>query len=181
MTKERGSKYGDPGNGWKTIGGPPDGADGVHIRYTKDSSGRWAVTGLYVHGPALTGETLRALRLARWEASQNKPGAIDPGSADDDDLTLGQLRSRSVEVAERMRQRGDNVKPLTRGGLGRPDGTDAFYQQVARAYRQYAEESRAPAAAIADEAEVPVRTVHRWIAEARRRGHLPEGRRGRVG
>ncbi|GAA4664048.1 helix-turn-helix domain-containing protein [Amycolatopsis dongchuanensis] len=180
MAEER-SDRGSAGNGWKTIGDPPEGADGVHVRYTKDASGRWVVTGLYVHGPALTGETLRALRLARWEAHQNKPGAIDPGDADDDDLTLGQLRNRSADVAELMRERADHVKPTMRGGLGRPDGTDAFYEEVARAYKQYAEESRAPAAAIARETGVPVRTVHRWISEARRRGHLPAGRRGRVG
>lgn len=171
-------------NGWKTIGGPPQGADGAHVRYARDESGRWVITDVYVHGPGLTGETLRGLSLARIEAMQNGPKAVDPGSADDGDLTLGELRRRGAEVTEhekRRRKKLDGV--VTRGGLSRPDGRDPdeFYSEVATAYRQYAEASKSPAAAMAQEAEVPVKTVHRWISEARRRGHLPPGRRGRVG
>jgi hypothetical protein len=34
---------------------------------------------------------------------------------------------------------------------------------------------------LAEESDVPVGTVHRWILEARRRGFLPSARQGRVG
>lgn len=67
--------------------------------------------------------------------------------------------------------------------LTRPDGSapDDFYRLVARAYGTYAAESRAPGKAMAHEAGVPTTTAHRWIREARRRGHLPPGRRGVAG
>jgi hypothetical protein len=65
----------------------------------------------------------------------------------------------------------------------RPDGTDpdGFSAKVAAAYREYAPQTRAPALKIADEAGVPVATVRSWIREARRRGKLPQGRKGRAG
>lgn len=67
--------------------------------------------------------------------------------------------------------------------LRRPNGllTDDFLRRLSAAYLELAMKDRAPAPAIARQTGAPVRTVHRWIAEARKRGHLPPGRRGRVG
>ncbi|MFJ4794137.1 hypothetical protein [Kitasatospora purpeofusca] len=64
-----------------------------------------------------------------------------------------------------------------------PDGrlTDEFLRDVAEAYTWLTEANRRPAPGIADMAEVPVRTVHRWIYEARKRGILPPARPGRAG
>ena len=59
--------------------------------------------------------------------------------------------------------------------------TDEFLKDVAAAYRWYADAQKAPAPAISEMAEVPVRTVHRWIYEARKRGILPPARTGRAG
>ncbi|MFJ3024072.1 hypothetical protein ACIPH4_24470 [Streptomyces tendae] len=59
--------------------------------------------------------------------------------------------------------------------------TDDFLRDVAEAYRWFAEAKQPPAPGIADIAEVPVRTVHRWIYEARKRGILPPARTGRAG
>jgi uncharacterized protein YggE len=58
---------------------------------------------------------------------------------------------------------------------------DAFYQQVAEAYRDAVQDTRKVAVVLAEEAQVPVGTVHRWILEARRRGFLPSARQGRAG
>lgn len=65
----------------------------------------------------------------------------------------------------------------------RPGGMDPelFYQLVAAAYNEYVRETRAAGARIAEEAGVPVTTAHRWIREARRRGFLPLGQRGKTG
>jgi transposase len=67
--------------------------------------------------------------------------------------------------------------------LTRPDGRDpdGFYQQVAEAYRDVVQTTPKVAKALAEEANVPVGTVHRWIMEARRRGFLPSARQGRAG
>ncbi len=61
--------------------------------------------------------------------------------------------------------------------------TDEFLGEVAEAYRWATESQKAPAPAIAEvaESEVSVRTVHRWIYEARKRGILPPARVGRAG
>ncbi|MFF2215028.1 hypothetical protein [Streptomyces antibioticus] len=66
----------------------------------------------------------------------------------------------------------------------RPPGgrlTDDFLEEVADAYRWFTEARRPPAPAIAETADVPVRTVHRWVYEARKRGILPPARAGRAG
>ncbi|TXJ80673.1 hypothetical protein E2C11_11025 [Streptomyces lavendulae] len=64
-----------------------------------------------------------------------------------------------------------------------PEGriTDTFLGDVAEAYRWFTEAKRPPAPAISEMSGAPVRTVHRWIYEARKRGILPPARTGRAG
>jgi hypothetical protein len=64
-----------------------------------------------------------------------------------------------------------------------PEGriTDDFLQDVADAYRWHADRDMPPAPSIAELSGAPVRTVHRWIYEARKRGILPPARSGRAG
>lgn len=67
--------------------------------------------------------------------------------------------------------------------LRRPDGLDpaGFYRLLAAHYRVVVVRTAAPAPVLAEAAGVPTATVHRWIAEARRRGFLPAARKGRAG
>jgi hypothetical protein len=60
---------------------------------------------------------------------------------------------------------------------------DRFYESVATAYEYLVTEkgSRRPALELAERNDVPVTTVHRWITEARRRGLLGPGVKGRAG
>ena len=64
--------------------------------------------------------------------------------------------------------------------MTRPDGSnpDSFYFQVADAYRDIVRNNRKVAVVLAEEADVPVGTVHRWILESRRRGFLPQPGKG---
>jgi hypothetical protein len=64
-----------------------------------------------------------------------------------------------------------------------PDGrlTDEYLREVAAMYLREVRAKRSPAPMIAAAADVPVRTVHRWIAEARRRDILPKATRGKAG
>ncbi|CAM5239812.1 hypothetical protein SVIOM342S_05141 [Streptomyces violaceorubidus] len=73
---------------------------------------------------------------------------------------------------------GDRVPQLTA-----PEGrlTDDFLKDVADAYRWATEAGRSPAPAIAEISGAPVRTVHRWVYEARKRDILPPARTGRAG
>lgn len=150
---------------------------------------------LYLHGEALTAEMLRKISLSRLEAWRN--GEVDnPMSSgrkdalqkrrreaqDDAGLTVADLRSRAKDIEERRQDLVERFA-LAAEPITRPDGSDpeGFYRHLAMRYRIYAVETKAPARAIADEAQVPVTTVHRWIREARQRGFLPPGRKGRVG
>jgi hypothetical protein len=142
-------------DGWETVPGP-HGVDGLHVRVqTRD--GRLVITGVHLHSAEeITGTTLRAVSLARIEA-----------------LVNGQLYEEYVALM--------SLEP--RPALSRPgrEDPDEFYLRVAHAYQEYAARTKAPASAIAQEAGVPVGTAQGWVREARRRGHLPPGRRGRVG
>jgi hypothetical protein len=64
-----------------------------------------------------------------------------------------------------------------------PDGAkgDGFYQQVAMVYSTLAAASNRPAVELAEANQVPLTTAHRWVKEARRRGFLPPGQKGRRG
>lgn len=57
---------------------------------------------------------------------------------------------------------------------------DEFYATIGAAYQQAAESSRNPAVKVGEAAGAPVKTVHRWVAEARKRGHLPPARPGKA-
>jgi hypothetical protein len=58
---------------------------------------------------------------------------------------------------------------------------DAFYAAVADAYRFLSLASTRPAVELADANDVPATTSRRWIKEARRRGLLAPGQKGRRG
>lgn len=57
---------------------------------------------------------------------------------------------------------------------------DAFSELVARHYRRCATLSNRPAQMMADQAGIPARRVHFWVREARLRGKLPPGQRGKA-
>jgi hypothetical protein len=59
--------------------------------------------------------------------------------------------------------------------------TDDFLHTVARAYAIAALKGLPPAPAIAEQAGVSRRAVHKWVYTARKRGIMPPGTRGRVG
>jgi hypothetical protein len=52
---------------------------------------------------------------------------------------------------------------------------------VASVYSALAASSNRPAVELAESNDVPLTTAHRWMKEARRRGFLPPGQKGRRG
>lgn len=89
-------------------------------------------------------------------------------------LPLAQLEA----VANTPTRCRSHDEPLRRPGRH----ADAeFHQHVAARYQTLAACTRAAAAELAAEANVPVATAHRWIAAARRLGYLPPARQGRAG
>lgn len=129
----------------------------VYATWEEQRDGRLVVTGLCLRGSAdhpLTADALRAVPIGRLEAMPN--------------------RFREA-VAENFLEK---VAPLTRR---KGVDTETFYELVGAHYRWHAAVSHKPAARMAEAAGVPVTTVHRWVREARLRGHLPPARKGKAG
>lgn len=91
---------------------------------------------------------------------------------------------RSIPVARLGRlpaaERFDlsQLAPLHRG---KDEAPGEFAGRVALYYGIFGQLSPYPAKAIAEHSRVPVGTVRSWIREARMRGKLPPGTRGRAG
>jgi hypothetical protein len=172
-------------------------ADGAraHFKIT-ESDGRFVVTELYVHGAALTAATLRAVPISRIEAMANSgQGYLQHLRARHakkaQPTTFEDLRDTAVSpvhvTSEKSQDSGSST--AKRQPLERPDRSDpeAFYRRVADAYQDVigktslSGQTPKVAKVLAEEAGVPVTTVHRWILESRRRGFLPPARQGRAG
>jgi hypothetical protein len=147
--------------------------------------GRIYFTRLTVHGSVPVGsDELRAVPITAMLTLAN-------GYARDG--ILRQLAQRGDEAAaalieetpEVVAKAAPSVRPVMR--FDPPKGTrkpDSFYAEVASAYSWLVthEGSRRPAFDLAEaNPGVPVTTVRRWIREARRRGILRPGVRGRAG
>lgn len=178
---------------WVSIAAPPGG--GTHMRL-RDADGRVVVDAVYVHGPEITATVLQAVPVSHLELIANlMPGInlfdltavmqfgteypLTEESPAAGEPSLADLRAMAPGAPARFAL----IEPVKRSQLKRPDGTDpaGFSERVAAAYREYAMQTRAPAIKIAEEAGVPVATVRSWIREARRRGKLPPGRKGKAG
>lgn len=103
-------------------------------------------------------------------------------------LTVDAYRTVSVALIETWLNQDDSQTHRTRVAQRRavqpPKSRpypDAFYESVAGVYRELLGDGLKPAPAIAEMADVPVTTVHRWVKESRARGFLPAGRKGRAG
>jgi hypothetical protein len=181
-----------PRSAWLSIASPDGG--GTHMQVTL-RDGRWVVSGVYMHGPEITAPDLQAVPVRHLEMVMNLTG-LDPNTLSvvnrfggmgypileepAEEPSLADLRAQATDAPQELNLLQAVAR---RPWLTRPDGSDpdAFYEQVARAYREYAAQGHAPARDIANEAGVPVGTAHGWIREARRRGHLPPGRKGKAG
>jgi hypothetical protein len=177
---------------WLSIASPAGG--GTHLRISGHGD-RWVVDGIYLHAPEITATALQRVPVNQVDLAMNLGGPVDlealkisimygglgvPVLDEPPEPTLAELRKQSDAAPRELRL----VEPLAdRPRLGRPDGTDpdGFYAEVARAYIEYARQTRAPAPEIAREAGVPAGTARGWVKEARRRGHLRPGRKGKAG
>jgi hypothetical protein len=172
------------GDDWYEWHQEPPLAAQVLVQVTAGGDGRLGLTGLRIVGEPTSG-LLRAIPLGRIEATANAQLSVI-----DDAVTAAPRHRRSARHPAQdpaSSPGGDDgweqpdVPPeaaRSRPARGRPD---RFYLDIARAYGELAGTSRRPAAELADRHDVPVTTVHRWIKEARRRGHLSPGRPGKAG
>jgi hypothetical protein len=129
----------------------------VRVRLGQADDGRLHVSAIQIEGNDLpiSASTLRAVPLGRIEAHAN---ASQHGDSHDDATIPDEL--------------------FTLDGRGR---SDDFYAHVAAIYRHLVANTKQPVASLAEANRVPKTTAHRWIKEARARGHLPPGRAGKAG
>ncbi|SRR6266540_663714 len=175
------------GAGWLYFAGPsnPAGPDAppAAVHFTRDDRGRWRADGLWVAAPALDSDMLRRLSIPAYEAAANTPAAVArlEQSAQDLDERFERTRKRTRTWLDGQMLKASGRRPSAR--LKVPPGAkpDSFYAKVAAVYRQLAASSNRPAVELAEANDVPVTTAHRWVKEARRRGHLPPGQKGRRG
>jgi hypothetical protein len=142
------------------------------------------VTTLVVSGRNLTTDRLRLVPVARIEALAATNSEFSPRLEGSEPGPVTQALTALINAASReMLTKAVGKAREPRKPLTRPDGSDpaGFYQQVAEAYRDVLQDNHKVAVVLAEEANVPVGTVHRWILEARRRGFLPSARQGRAG
>jgi hypothetical protein len=96
-------------------------------------------------------------------------------------VQMASMARRGESPTIKRRVYSDNAKRVALDDEFRltecPDAlTDEFLQRLARAYRAAVVRGEAPNVAIAEGTGAPVRTVQRWVYEARKRGIMPPAR-----
>lgn len=86
-------------------------------------------------------------------------------------------RPQAPRARERRGDQQPSVPPLAAPTEGL---TDDFLRHVAEAYRAAVLRGERPGVALSAQAQVAVKTVHRWVYLARQRGIMPPGQQGRV-
>ncbi|MUN38982.1 hypothetical protein [Actinomadura litoris] len=176
----------------------------VLLRFGRHSNGEFAAFGPSIRAPLVVHELIvrvgaaggtflaalvRDLPFAQLEAAANLRvfQRTDPPGEDEFPFVnfAGPPRPLDGTGAEwtqfpdgQRRQRGPSLKLRVPPPGKRPD---SFYEQVAERYLWLASQGPKPAEALARAQvdEVSPSTVHLWVREARRRGILPPGQRGK--
>ena len=160
-----------------------DEPDWVYARVQENEHGRLVITELHLARDRVDSAALRELPLGRIEALANS----SPIAEDIRAKLSCQPRPGVEPLSPESRSRWESRKIISPTPhlphLAVPKGTkpDRFYKEAADLYAELALHSRRPAADLAERSGVSVASVHRWIAEARRRGYLPPAERGRRG
>ncbi|MFJ4201564.1 hypothetical protein ACIP2Y_18275 [Streptomyces sviceus] len=173
-------------------GGESEGLSGRVWRRIPLSQIEEALTAWLVHAPfnaPTESVALNALQARETFMSGSDVGEVEPPSLDFLDEYFDQTEDLATIFFNPMPSGmlvsdGEDGLPAEKVPQISPPGgrlTDEFLSDVADAYRWFTDAKKAPAPGISEMAGIPVRTVHRWIYEARRRGILPPARAGRAG
>jgi hypothetical protein len=166
---------------WRVLGEPgwinarwkrADGSEGrASVQFTLKNVGRWEVARVLIEKP--TAALMRDVPLARIEQAVNASAKADKEMWDWLEQGGGQewIKQQKQRAAKRPRLQ----RPASRRGLD-----DEFYELVAAAYRGAVIAGLPPSKTLAEDSDTPPGTVNRWIAESRRRGHLPPAEPGKV-
>jgi hypothetical protein len=111
---------------------------------------------------------LRDVPVARIEQACN----ANPKIREWIDRAFGKdlVTRRKIDIANRPRLKRPKSRRLD----------DDFFRAVAEAYRAAVRTGLPPGPTLAADSGTPLSTVHRWIAGARKRKHLPPAERGKA-
>lgn len=151
--KTKDELWGRLGEEWQAVNGVRPDVQ-IYVRWQAEE-GSSRLSGLCIIGEDITTDVVRSIPVGRLA---NLPGLIAEGVSREQFLS---------ELAPLIRRKDDDP--------------DEFSNRVAWYYRVFAASSPRPAKDIADHSHVPVATVRGWIREARLRGKLPPGKRGKAG
>lgn len=153
---------------------------GIGARFlvrAKFNGDRWVATGFWMESDEITSRTLRRPPL----------NAATTALAADAEIAAAADSGQGLSEALRtlLASAPDATRPpcVVREPLRRPDRSDpeGHARTTAIAYQEAVRAGRDPGPAMAAEAGVPVCTVYGWIKQARLRGFLPPGQRGKAG
>jgi hypothetical protein len=130
----------------------------------------------------ITGGDLRRLRLDQLEASLH--GLFAPAAH------VQKMTDALAPALEQVRRIDEALKQMpaprlsVHARLKAPDTVpypDEFFADVAESYLAALQMGERPGPFLADLWQVPITSVHGWIKQARRRGILAPGRKGKAG
>jgi hypothetical protein len=164
--------------GWLECSWWRDGEEALHawVNFRRAANGHLKAIALFCLEP--TSAALRSLPLHRIEVAANAGGSISEQLA----ARLGEP-SPAIGSAEFHEAFDGWVQPEPPLELKRPPGRrldDDWYAKVGTTYVAAKDQGLKPRTAIAELAGVSTDVAGRWIYEARKRGHLPPTRPGRV-
>jgi len=160
------------------------------MRFAPDEQGRLEPVELRLDsGTPIDTTLLRRLPLAHMRTFANTFLDVRDQLADQHGPMNVPVGGRPTDPLDRtaypqaMQPGHPHAKQHVRRRLKVPAGAkgDGFYRQVATVYSALAAASNRPAVELAAANNVPLTTAHRWVKEARRRGFLPPGQKGRRG
>lgn len=153
------------GDEWRAVDGVLEGHR-IYVKWTYTEDGSSHLSGLHVSDVPITSDLLRAIQVGRLENLGRNMA----------DLAAAKLYDA---IAGLPTPEGGGLAPPLRREKG--EDPDVFADRVAQYYRAFAGISSKPAKMLSEASGVPLATVHGWIREARLRGKLPPGKRGKAG
>ncbi|WP_100501944.1 hypothetical protein [Geodermatophilus chilensis] len=160
--------------------------DGGEVFVRLDDQGHVVEVFITKQGGEITPTDLRRLPLTRIRAqAASRPDlwlAVRQDPSLGADLYQEAIKAFPFRWIEHAKEQQQEAPAFELSPSSADEGlTDQFLEDVARAYQSATSRGLRPNVALAEQTQVPKRTVEKWVYLARKKGLLPATRPGRVG